>query len=143
MNGTQGIVLDILDVQNEKGEFKPSYLIQWDDRSEQMHMAIGDKISENIILAYACTIHKVQGSQYPCVIAICHSIHAYMLSRNLLYTAVTRARKSAIIIGNNKGLRKAITTTTPMDRRTLTLARCNLDIEIEQEDLNGSTKESN
>src|SRR5699024_5742037 len=39
-------------------------------------------------LAYALTIHKTQGSEFPWVVVICHSTHAYMLSRQLLYTAI-------------------------------------------------------
>ena len=51
----------------------------------------GDEI-EDLQLAYACTIHKSQGSEYPAVIVILDSSHYVMLQRNLLYTAITRAK---------------------------------------------------
>ena len=51
----------------------------------------GDEI-EDLSLAYACTIHKSQGSEYPAVIVILDSSHYVMLQRNLLYTAITRAK---------------------------------------------------
>jgi len=78
----------------------------------------GTKEMQNIVLAYACTIHKVQGSEYPCVVSIIHKTHTYMLSRNLIYTAATRARKTAILIGDRLGMRRAIQNTTSIERRT-------------------------
>lgn len=59
-------------------------------------------------LAYAISIHKSQGSQYHTAIVVCHSSHTRMLSRQLLYTAVTRAEKRAVIVGNGKGLAAAL-----------------------------------
>jgi exodeoxyribonuclease V alpha subunit len=47
---------------------------------------------EELILAYACTIHKSQGSEYPAVIVVLDSSHSIMLQRNLIYTAITRAK---------------------------------------------------
>ena len=55
-------------------------------------------------LAYATSIHKMQGSEFPCSIVITHKSHAFMHHRNLLYTAVTRAQKSVIIIGDKWGI---------------------------------------
>lgn len=58
--------------------------------------------------AYACTIHKSQGGEYPIVIIpICKS-HYIMLERNLLYTGVTRAKKVCILIGSKEGIIKAV-----------------------------------
>ena len=61
-----------------------------------------------LILAYACTIHKSQGSEYPVVIIPVSSQHYIMLQRNLLYTAVTRARKMVILVGEYRALKIAI-----------------------------------
>jgi exodeoxyribonuclease V alpha subunit len=58
----------------------------------------------DLSLAYALTIHKVQGSEFPCVIVIIHKSHAFMHHRNLLYTAVTRAKKSVAIFGDPWGI---------------------------------------
>lgn len=63
---------------------------------------------DDIELAYACTVHKSQGSEYPCVVMPIHSSQYVMLKRNLLYTGITRARKQCIIIGNRKGINAAV-----------------------------------
>ena len=54
---------------------------------------------ENVVLAYAATVHKSQGCEFPLVIVSCPSMHSRMLSRNLLYTAMTRARRRCILVG--------------------------------------------
>ena len=59
----------------------------------------------DVSLAYALTIHKVQGSEFPCTISIIHKAHTFMHSRNLFYTAVTRSQQSAVVIGDRWGLR--------------------------------------
>ena len=48
---------------------------------------------DELVLAYACSIHKSQGSEYPCVVLPIHTQHYVMLQRNLLYTGITRARR--------------------------------------------------
>jgi exodeoxyribonuclease V alpha subunit len=65
-----------------------------------------------ITLAYASTIHKVQGCEFPAVIAILHSTHYVLLSRSLLYTAVTRAQKLVVLMGQKYALRRAIANAT-------------------------------
>ena len=59
-------------------------------------------------LAYAVTIHKSQGSEYPVVILPLYMQHYLMLSRNLFYTGLTRAKKLAIIIGQEKPISIAV-----------------------------------
>lgn len=54
--------------------------------------------------AYALTVHKAQGSEYPCVVMPVHTTHYMMLFRSLLYTAVTRARERVILIGTMKAI---------------------------------------
>ena len=63
---------------------------------------------DQITLSYACTIHKSQGSQWPCVITIVSTSHYVMLMRNLVYTAVTRASKQAIVIGTKQAMGTAV-----------------------------------
>ena len=58
----------------------------------------------NLQLAYATSIHKMQGSEFPCAIVVAHKAHSFMHHRNLLYTAVTRARKSVILLGDKWGI---------------------------------------
>lgn len=74
-------------------------------------------------LAYALTIHKSQGSEWPWVVVICHSTHSYMLSRQLLYTAITRAKKGVVIVGDEKGLDLALKNVAPSKRNTTLIER--------------------
>ena len=59
-------------------------------------------------LAYACSIHKSQGSEYPAVVIPFHTQHYVMLRRNLLYTAITRGRKLVVVVGNARARRIAV-----------------------------------
>jgi exodeoxyribonuclease V alpha subunit len=62
----------------------------------------------NLELAYALTIHKSQGSQYGAVVLALHRQHWIMLQRDLFYTAVTRAEKLCVVVGDEKSIRQAI-----------------------------------
>ena len=74
-------------------------------------------------LAYAITIHKSQGSEFPVVIIPVTMQHFIMLQRNLIYTAITRARRLAILVGTQAALGQAIRTQTSLKRQTLLIAR--------------------
>ncbi len=63
---------------------------------------------DDVALAYAITVHKSQGSEYPCVVMPITTSHYVMLQRNLLYTAVTRASQMMILIGSRQALMMAI-----------------------------------
>lgn len=69
-------------------------------------------------LAYALTIHKSQGSEWDWVAVVCHSTHFRMLSRQLFYTAITRAKLGVILIGNKRGIDQAIKNAAPARRNT-------------------------
>ncbi|MBO6067392.1 MAG: ATP-dependent RecD-like DNA helicase [Kiritimatiellae bacterium] len=73
---------------------------------------------DELVLAYATTIHKSQGSEYPAVIVIVHTQHYMMLERNLLYTAITRGKKLVLLLGVPYAVTKAIETNTVRERRT-------------------------
>lgn len=73
--------------------------------------------------AYAITVHKSQGSEYPAVILPLLTSHYIMLQRNLLYTAVTRARKLMVIIGSRRALSAAVRNNRLQHRCTLLKAR--------------------
>lgn len=118
MNGTQGILQDITRSVDSDGTQKQCMVIQFDDRPHTVAVDIGSDQANNLVLAYACTIHKVQGSEYPCVVAVIHKMHTYMLSRNLIYTAATRARKTAVLIGDKLGMRRGVRNVAPVERRT-------------------------
>ena len=63
---------------------------------------------DELQLAYALTIHKSQGSEFPCVIIPVSTQHFVLLERSLIYTAVTRARKLVILVGDPKALAIAV-----------------------------------
>ncbi|MBO7482400.1 MAG: ATP-dependent RecD-like DNA helicase [Kiritimatiellae bacterium] len=73
---------------------------------------------DELVLAYATTIHKSQGSEYPAVIVIMHTQHYVMLQRNLLYTAITRGKKLVLLIGVPYAINQAIQNNTVRERRT-------------------------
>ena len=78
---------------------------------------------DELVLAYATTIHKSQGSEYPAVIVLIHRQHYMMLQRNLLYTAITRGKKLVLVIGAPWAVKQAIDTNTVRERRTTLAAR--------------------
>lgn len=70
-------------------------------------------------LAYALSVHKSQGSEYKAVISCMLNEHAAMLQRNLLYTAVTRAKKDFILLGDDEAIRTAINNEASRKRITM------------------------
>ena len=63
---------------------------------------------DRLMLAYAVTVHKSQGSEYPAVVVPISTHHYVMLRRNLLYTAITRGRRLVVIVGQKWALQKAV-----------------------------------
>ena len=59
---------------------------------------------DELVLAYAVSIHKAQGSEYPAVIIPVLTQHHMLLQRNLIYTAVTRGKKLVVMVGSRKAL---------------------------------------
>jgi exodeoxyribonuclease V alpha subunit len=59
-------------------------------------------------LAYAISVHKAQGCEVPVVVGVCHRSHSRMLSRPLLYTAITRARRNCVLVGDGAALASAV-----------------------------------
>lgn len=82
---------------------------------------------DELILSYAVTIHKSQGSEYPCVIIPLHTQHYMLLQRNLLYTAITRGRKLVVLVGTRKAL--AIAVKRVEARRRVTTLKNRLKVE--------------
>ncbi|HSK10852.1 MAG TPA: ATP-dependent RecD-like DNA helicase [Vicinamibacterales bacterium] len=78
--------------------------VDFDGRRVQYDVADLDQL----VLAYATTIHKAQGSEYPAVVIPVSTQHYTMLQRNLLYTAVTRGRRLVVLIGQRKALGIAV-----------------------------------
>jgi exodeoxyribonuclease V alpha subunit len=63
---------------------------------------------DELALAYAISVHKSQGSQYPAIVMPIHSSHYLMLRRNLLYTAITRAERVCVLVGTKSALQQAV-----------------------------------
>lgn len=82
---------------------------------------------DEIVLAYAVTIHKSQGSEFPVVVMPVTMKHFVMLQRNLIYTGITRAKKICVLVGTTKALAYAIRNNTVSKRNTKLKERLNKD----------------
>jgi exodeoxyribonuclease V alpha subunit len=94
MNGSMGVVVSV--------DPKAGLAVDFDGRLVEIKS--GSDALGNIQLAYVTSIHKVQGSEFPCAVVVAHKSHSFMHHRNLLYTAVTRAKESVIILGDRWGI---------------------------------------
>jgi exodeoxyribonuclease V alpha subunit len=92
-NGDIGIIKDILSTEKE-------VIIEYDGRDVSY---VWNEMDE-ITLAYAISIHKSQGSEFPIIIVVLLPQHYLMLQRNLVYTAVTRAKEACVLVSNYKAL---------------------------------------
>jgi exodeoxyribonuclease V alpha subunit len=81
---------------------------------------------DDITLAYACSIHKAQGSEYPAVVIAMHTQHYVMLQRNLLYTAITRGRKYVAVVGSSRAVALAVKNANTGGRLSLLKDRLNI-----------------
>lgn len=110
MNGQLGVV-EKMDADN--GIMR----VSWEGLDEAVDMPRDDWY--DVDLAYALTVHQVQGSEFPHVVFICHRQHAYMLNRRIVYTAITRAKRRALVIGDPWALKTAPEKIDNAVRRTL------------------------
>ena len=111
-NGDIGVVEDV-DLEER------ALSVNFDGRSVEYDVTELDEL----VLAYATTIHKSQGSEYPIVVMPVLMNHFVMLQRNLIYTGITRAKKVLVIVGTKKALGYAVRNVTVSDRNTLLKAR--------------------
>lgn len=89
-------------------------VVNFGDRELEYSLEQADALQ----LAYALTIHSSQGSEFPWVVVVCHSTHTHMLTRQLFYTAVTRAKQGVVLVGNKKGISVATSSKEPPRRNT-------------------------
>jgi exodeoxyribonuclease V alpha subunit len=111
MNGTMGVVVG--------ADSGGGLTVNFDGMPVEI-----DKDSDaigNLQLGYATSIHKMQGSEFPCAVVVAHKSHSFMHHRNLLYTAVTRAKESVIIVGDRWGIDHCVSK-RQVDRRNTFLS---------------------
>ena len=96
---------DIGRVARESGN---KLIVEFEDESGLKEVTLVGKDKFDMEVAYATTIHSSQGSEYPGVIVPVTSAHHYMLSRNLLYTAITRGKRQVCLVGEWHAFEKAI-----------------------------------
>jgi len=108
MNGAMGVVLHV----GRDG----SLSVDFDDIPVEIEA--GSPNLQDIQLAYALTIHKAQGSEFPCAVVVVHKAHSFMHHRNLLYTGVTRARQTTVLVGDRWGISNCARKRKQDDRRT-------------------------
>ena len=105
-NGDMGIIQQI-------NEFAETMTIVFD---ENRMVEYSFKLLDELELAYAITIHKSQGSEYPAVVIPLLTGPRMLMNRNLLYTAVTRAKKCVTLVGNDETFNMMIQNTTELKR---------------------------
>jgi exodeoxyribonuclease V alpha subunit len=108
MNGTIGFITDV----------DPRGNLTVDFEGEAVEIEKGSGGMRDIQLAYVLTTHRAQGSEFPCAVLIVHKSHSFMHHRNLFYTGVTRAQKTAIIIGDTWGIRNCAQKKQVSERKT-------------------------
>lgn len=116
-NGDVGRVQQ-LDLQEQRAS------LDFDGRLVLMPFAELDQLT----LAYASSIHKSQGSEYPCVVIPLHTQHFALLQRHLLYTAITRGRRLVVVLGSRRALDIAVHNKDAGRRQTLLAARLRGDV---------------
>ena len=105
-NGDMGIITEIND-------FAETMTVEFD---EGRKVEYSYKLLDELELAYAITIHKSQGSEYPAVVIPLLNGPSMLMNRNLLYTAVTRARKCVTLVGNDTTFNQMIQNTSQQKR---------------------------
>jgi len=111
MNGTLGRVVS-----------DDPLVVEFDDSASEggwLRKEIPQDCKGDVSLAYCLTPHKMQGSQVPCAVVIVPKQHSFMQHRNWLYTAVTRARKTAVVLGDPLGVKMAAEKVEVSTRRTV------------------------
>ena len=117
-NGDIGVV-ESVDMEERE------MVVSFDDRLVTYDVSELDEL----VLAYAATIHKSQGSEYPIVVIPVLMNHFVMLQRNLIYTGITRAKKILVLVGTKKALGCAVRNVTVSKRNTMLKDRLQRDLD--------------
>lgn len=103
-NGEVGTVVWTGTRKNEDNRDEPCFKVDYSG----WQAFYGPDDVNDVELSWAATVHKSQGCEFPVVIFVCPDAHRRMLTRNLLYTAVTRAKKLCIVVGHERALMHAV-----------------------------------
>jgi exodeoxyribonuclease V alpha subunit len=109
-NISNGDIGRIVDIDASEGEL----LVDFDGRQVEYDFSELDEL----VLSYATSVHKYQGSECPCIVMPIHPSHFKLLQRNLLYTAVTRGKKQVYLVGTKKAIGMAISNDQVQKRYT-------------------------
>ena len=90
-----------------------------DVQFEERNVVAEKEALDNLVPAYAITVHKAQGSEYPAVIVVLMREHGRMLRRRLLYTAMTRAQRLLVLVAEGEALERAVAVPEPVRRSLL------------------------
>jgi exodeoxyribonuclease V alpha subunit len=103
-NGDIGVIVRA----EASGDGGGGLTVRFEDREGDREVEYEIDEVDELALAYAATVHKSQGSEYPAVVVPIHTQHFVMLQRNLLYTAVTRGKRLVVLVGSRKALGIAV-----------------------------------
>ena len=120
MNGELGIVTD---VDPERGRVEVAF-------PQDTVIYMRDELDE-LVPAWAISVHKAQGGEYPATVTLLDTRHYVLLTRNLLYTALTRARELCVVIGSRRAIGLALRNNTPSLRVGALARRVREEVEME------------
>jgi exodeoxyribonuclease V alpha subunit len=113
MNGTLLRVVDELSEPSEGGD--PALIVSAEDHVFRLPLEESDRLA----LAYACSVHRGQGIELPVAVIVAHpAAGAYFLRREMLYTALTRAKLATVVVGTREAVERAARTTDTSARHT-------------------------
>jgi len=117
-NGDVGVVASV-------DEEADALVVRYDDdgRGGGRDVPYDGRSLDELTLAYACTVHKSQGSEYPAVVIPLLTSHFVMLSKNLVYTAVTRGKRLVVLVADPRALRLALAEQRREERQTRLASR--------------------
>ncbi|MCW5831256.1 MAG: AAA family ATPase [Labilithrix sp.] len=110
-NGDVGVVASV-------DEQADALVVRFDDGADAREVPYDGRALDELALAYACTVHKSQGSEYPAVVLPLLASHFVMLSKNLVYTAVTRGKRLVVLVADPRALQIALAEQRRDDRQT-------------------------
>lgn len=124
-NGEVGTVMHVpdLDAIDSDNDQSSQLLVEFQNHDDWVAYDYPMEAADQLQLAWAMSVHKAQGGGYPCVVIPIFMTHSALLTRNLFYTAITRAQELCVVIGNLTAIRMAIRNEITTKRNTSLLQR--------------------